>query len=78
MWQREDDVKVRAWEQTFELGLEPLLTGSRGTPRATSVAACVVLNDAAMAVRAGQGVRAQRIAVAIPDALRGTLLARVE
>lgn len=54
--QREDDVEVRAREQALEFGLEPLTTWPLGTARTAPMVARMVLDDAAVAVGARQGV----------------------
>ena len=76
--QGEDQVEVRAGQQLFELGLRPLALRSFGTARAAAVAAGVVLDDAAVAVRTGQDVRAERRGVAVADGVGRARFARVQ
>jgi len=78
MRQGEDQMKVRAGQQLFELGLSPLALWSFGTARAAAMAAGVVLDGAAVAVRTRQDVRAECLGVAVADATRRARLARVQ
>ena len=76
--QGEDQMKVRAGQQLFELRLSPLALLRLGAARAAAMAAGVVLDDAAVAVRTRQDVRAERRGVAVADGTRRALLARVQ
>ena len=76
--QGEDQVEVRAWQQLFELSLNPLALRPIGAARATAMAASVVLDNAAVALRAGQNMRAERRAVAVADTARRTRLTRMQ
>jgi len=76
--QGEDQVEMRAGQQLLELGLSPLTLWSLGAARAAAMAAGVVPDDAVVAVRAGQDVRAECRGIAVADAACRTRLAWVQ
>ena len=76
--QSEDQMKVRAGQQLLEPGASPLALLRLGATWAAAMAAGVVLDDAAVAVRTRQDVRAERRGVAVADGTRCALLARVQ
>ena len=78
VWQREDEVKVRARQQLLKLRLYPLLARLFTTARAAAMAARVVLHHAVVGLGAGQHMASEGGAVAVADALRRAQLARVQ
>lgn len=78
MRQREDNMEVRAGQQVFELGGQPLLACTLGAARAASMAAGVVLHHRAVAQGARQHMAAECSGVAVADRVSGPKLAWVQ
>jgi hypothetical protein len=68
MRQREDDVEMRAGQETGELGVDPELARSASAARTTAVAASTVLNVFEVAVGASPGLAAEGASAAVANA----------